>query len=82
MTIDLTIRDMSLELRYSLGKVLSTQNRPTRRLASSDCVLCLNTIKGTFNIASILTHASIHLTINMTSIIPNLITHISWHMTT
>ena len=56
MTIDLTTRNMGLELRYNLGKVLGTQNNPTLRLASSHCVLCLNTIKGTFNIASILTH--------------------------
>ena len=47
---DLTIRDMGSELRYSLRKVLSTQNCPTLRLASSHCVLCLNPIKGMFNI--------------------------------
>ena len=55
-TIDLTARDMDSDLRYGLGKVLETQNRPTLRLVSSHCVLCLNPIKGTFNIASILTH--------------------------
>ena len=56
MTIDLTIRDMSLELRYGLGKVLSTQNRPTLRLAFHHCVLCLNPIKGILNIVIELTH--------------------------
>ena len=55
-TIDLITKNMGSELRYSFGKVLSTQNRSTLRLASSHCVLCLNHIKGTFNIASILTH--------------------------
>ena len=55
-TIDLTTRDMGSKLRYSLRKVLGTQNHPTLRLASSHCVLCLNPIKGTFNFASILTH--------------------------
>ena len=49
-TIDLAIRDMSLKLRYGFEKVLGTQNRPTLRLASSYCVLCLNPIKGTLNI--------------------------------
>ena len=49
-TIDLTTKDMSSELRYSLGNVLGTQNRPTLWLASSHCVLCLNPIKGTLNI--------------------------------
>lgn len=55
-TIDLTTRDMGSELRYGLRKVLGIQYHPTLRLASSYCVLCLNPIKGTFNIASILTH--------------------------
>ena len=36
---DLTARDMGSELRYSLGKVLDTQNRLTLKLASSHCVL-------------------------------------------
>ena len=40
-TIDLTAKDMGLELRYCFGKVLGIQNRPTLRLASSHCVLCL-----------------------------------------
>ena len=56
MTIDLTTRDIGSKLSYGLRKVLGTQNRPTLRLAFSHCVLCLNPIKGTFNIASILTH--------------------------
>ena len=56
MTIDLTTRDMGLELGYDLRKVLGTQNRPTLRLASSHCILRLNPIKGTFNFASIFTH--------------------------
>ena len=49
-TIDLTTKDMGSELRYGLRKALGTQNHPTLRLASSCCVLCLNLIKGTFNI--------------------------------
>ena len=52
----LTTKDMSSELRYGLGKMLGTQNCPTLRLASSHYVLCLNPIKGTLNIASVLTH--------------------------
>jgi len=46
---------MSSELRYGLGKVLGTQNRPILRLAFSHCVLCLNPIEDIFNIVSILT---------------------------
>ncbi|KAL4619838.1 hypothetical protein ACB092_06G109700 [Castanea dentata] len=42
MTIDLTTNDMGLEFRYVLGKVLGTQDRPTLRLTSHHCVLCLN----------------------------------------
>ena len=53
---NLTTRDMDSELRYSFRKVLGTQNCPTLRLASHHCVLCLNPIKGTLNIVSILTH--------------------------
>ena len=49
-TIDLTTRDIGSELRYDLGKALGTQNHPTLRLASSHYVLCLNLIKGIFNI--------------------------------
>ena len=66
---------------YSLGKVLGTQNHPTLRLASFHCFLYLNPIKGTFNIASILTHTRIHLTINMASIIqkPNHSSIIAYH---
>ena len=76
-TIDLTTGDMGSELSYGLGKVLDTQNYSNLRLASSHYVLCLNPIKGTLNIASILslshthTRTNIHLTINMASIIPN-----------
>ena len=40
-TIDHTTRDMGSEFRYILGKVLGTQDRPTLRLASHHCVLCL-----------------------------------------
>ena len=72
MTIDLTTRDMSSKLRNGLGKVLGTQNRPTLRLAFPYCVLCLNPIKDIFNILSILTHSSIHLTINIASNIPSM----------
>ena len=46
---DLTTKDIGSEIRYGLGKVLGTQNRPTLRLASHHCVLCLNPIKSTFN---------------------------------
>ena len=56
ITIDLTTKDMGSELRYGFENVLGTQNCLTLRLASSHCVLCLNLIKGTFNISSILTH--------------------------
>ena len=89
MTIDLTTKDMSSELRYGFGNVLGTQNRLTLSLASSHFVLCLNPIKGTFNIVSILTHThththtNIHLAVNMASIIPkrpNI--HLSWHLLT
>ena len=48
---DITIKDIGSKFRYGLGKVLSTQNHPILRLASSHCVLCLNPIKGTLNIA-------------------------------
>ena len=74
---DLITRDMGLEFRYVFGKVLSTQDRPTIRLASHYCVLCLNIIKSKFN-TSILTHthARMHLTYNMVSFIPE---HISIH---
>ena len=41
---------MSLKLRYGLGKVLSTQNDPTLRLASHHYVLSFNPIKGILNI--------------------------------
>jgi len=60
-TIDLTTRDMVLGLRYVLGKVLGTQDRPTRRLASHHCVLHLNLNKSMFNTCILtLTHTSIH----------------------
>ena len=49
-------QSMSLEFSYGFGKVLGTQNNPTLGLASSHCVLCLNPIKGIFNIVSILIH--------------------------
>ena len=49
--LDLTTRDVGLELRYGLGKVLGTQNRPSLGLASSHYVLCLNHIKDILNIA-------------------------------
>ena len=63
---DLTTRDMGLELRYVLRKVLGTQNCPTLRLAFHRCVLCLNPIKGTLNIVILThTHINIHLAINM-----------------
>ena len=63
---------MGSELRYGLGKVLGTKNRLALRLASPHYVLSLNSIKGILNIV-ILTHShtNIHLTINMTLIIPN-----------
>ena len=55
-TVDHTNKDMDSKLRYNLGKVLDTQNCLALSLASSYCVLCLNPIKGTLNIASMLTH--------------------------
>ena len=51
---------MVLELRYGLGKVFVTQNHVTLGLASSHCVLYLNLIKDTLNIAYILTHTYTH----------------------
>ena len=56
-TINLITRDMGLELRYSLRKMLGTQNRPILRLASPHCVLCLNPIKDTQYCYSRLSHA-------------------------
>ena len=59
---DLTTKDMGFGLRYGLGKVLGTQNRPTLRLTFSHCVLCLKSIKGILNIVILThTHSSIHL---------------------
>ena len=55
---------MGLEFRFILGKVLGTQNRPTLRLVSHHCVLCLNLIKNMFNTCIYThTHTSIHLSI-------------------
>ena len=51
---------MGSEFRYGLEKVLSTQNYPTHRLASTHCVLRFNPIKCTFNIASSHTHTHTH----------------------
>ena len=57
-------QSMSLEFRYDFGEVLGTQNFLTCRSASIYCVLCLNPIKGTFNICTLTrTHTSIHLSI-------------------
>ena len=53
-----TTRDMNSKLRYSLGKVLGTQNRPTLRLAFFHCILCLNPIKGTHNVFMIVLRCS------------------------
>ena len=63
---------MGLEFKYGDGKVLGTQPHPTYGLASNHCVLRLNLIEGLFNIVIYThthTHTSIHLVINMTSII-------------
>ena len=62
---------MGLELKYSIGKELCTQNRPTLRLASHHCVLCPNLIKNMFN-TCIYTHAhtSMHLSIQHGIFIP------------
>ena len=55
---------MDSEFRYDFGKVLSTQNYPTHRSASTHCVLRLNLIKDMFNIASKThIHTSIHIRI-------------------
>ena len=62
---------MDSEFRYGDGKVLGTQPHPTHGSASSHYVLCLNLIKGPFNIVIYTyTHNSIHLAINMRLIIP------------
>ena len=63
---------MGLKFRYILGKVLGTQDRLTLRLASHYCVLHLNLDKIKFKtcILNSHTHTSIHLTINIASIIP------------
>ena len=54
------------EFRYGFRKVLGNQNYPTYGLPSTHCILCLNLIKGTFNIVFYtFTHASIHLVINI-----------------
>ena len=59
---DLITKDMGSEFRYALGKVLRTQDRPTLRLASHHCVLCLNHDKNMFNTCTLThTHTSIHL---------------------
>ena len=59
------------EFKYRDGKVLGTQPHPTRGLTSSHCVLCLNLIKVSINIVIYThTHTSIHLAINMASILP------------
>ena len=48
----LLLESIGTEFRYNFGKVLDTQNHPTHGPTSIHCVLCLNPIKGTFNIAS------------------------------
>ena len=51
-----------LKFRYTLRKMLGTQDHPTLRLASHHCVLCLNLIKSIFNTCSYThTHTNIHL---------------------
>ena len=55
-TVDLTTRDMGLEFRYILGKVLGTQDHPTLRLASHHCVLRLNLNKIIFNTCILNSH--------------------------
>ena len=44
-------QSMGSEFIYEDGKVLGTQSHLTHGLASSHYVLCLNLIKGMFNIA-------------------------------
>ena len=44
------------EFSYGDGKVLSIQPHPTCGSASTSCVLCLNLIKGTFNIVILDSH--------------------------
>ena len=53
-------QSMGSKFRYGLGKVLGTQNYPTCGSASIYCVLCLNPIKGTFNMAYKHTHTHTH----------------------
>ena len=55
-TIDLTTRDMGLEFRYALGKVLGTQDHATLRLASHRFVSYLNPIKNQFNTCILNSH--------------------------
>ena len=63
-------QSMGSEFIYDFGKVLGTQNYPTRESASTHCVLHLNLIKYTFNIA-FYTHTHTHQhTFNMASNIP------------
>ena len=72
-------QSMCLTFRYEDGKVLGTQPHPTRGLASNHCVLCLNLIKGMFNIVSYThTHINMHLTINMASNVPKPKIHLSF----
>ena len=62
---------MGSEFRYALGKVLSTQDRPTLRLASHYYVLHINLIKNIFNTCIYThTHTSIHLSIQYEILIP------------
>ena len=55
---------MGSKFRYNFGKVLGTQNHLTLGSTSTHCVLHLNLIKGTFDIAFYThIHTSIHLRI-------------------
>ena len=52
-------QSMGSEFIYDFGKVLGTQNYPTRGSASTHYVLCLNPIKGLFNL-HLNTHTHTH----------------------
>ena len=60
-------QSLGSKFRYALGKVLGTQDRPTLKLASHHCVLCLNPIKNHLNTCILDSHTHT----NMSSITLN-----------
>ena len=53
-------QNLGLEIRYALGKVWGTQDRPTLRLASHHYVICLNLIKNHLNTCILDSHTQQH----------------------